>query len=211
MSKKAKNTAAKNTAAVAVAVVEATPVVVEAVGEYIAADAADAADAVVEAVARRKARIGAVALGFVDAEKWAASNAVDGAKVFMEVYGEDMTWTTVHAAHLKGEGRDLYARLMDTLKVANYSKPAMVWKRIREEAVKLAPKVFDATQEGAEGEGDAEVEGAREKVRRLCEKDIQAMYSRIKKAVDIDRDVLSLIPNLTAMAKQIGYTLKEPE
>lgn len=210
MAKKVKNTAAKNTAAPAVVEVVAAPVVVEAVGEYIEVDAANAANAEIEAAARRKMRIGVVALGFADAQKWTATNAVDGAMVFMEVYGEDMAWTTTHAANLKGEGRELYARLMEVLKTANYSKPAMVWKRIREEAVKLAPKVFDATQESAEGES-AEVEGAREKVRRLCEKDIQSMYNRIKKAEDVDRDVLSLLPDLTAMAKRIGLTLKEPE
>ena len=166
----------------------------------------DTNTAIDDAAARRLAAIAEVGAVAVKADVDGAACAVAGARVMLECYKGDTIWCHTRASDLEGEGRALYAALMKVLKEGNHSKPAMVWKRIREQALLLAPA------KGADGTPSVtEVESESDKVRRLCEKDIQSMYSRIKRAQDVDRDVLSLIPVLLGAAKQIGFQLKEPE
>lgn len=127
-------------------------------------------------------------------------------------------WVEVHASKLPAPIREWHRVLLADLQDAQYSAPNMMWKRVKARAVELLEKARKEANAGGEGEGEPEVEqveSAREKLRRLCEEDIQKLYSRLQKArvsveKEADIDLLALLPALRDMAETIGYKLVEP-
>lgn len=124
-------------------------------------------------------------------------------------------WIDLNATKLPAPIRVWHRALIADLEDAGYSKPPMMWKRIKERVLDVVKETRKATGEG-EGEPEVEqVESAREKLRRLCEEDIQKLYSRLQKArvsveKEADIDLLALLPALRDMAETIGYKLTEP-
>ena len=164
-----------------------------------------------KAIAREEQKAAFLAAGKLVGTGLAAAgiSAREAAGIVMTVCVQDKLpddWVSIDARKLPTVLREWHTALMDTLKADNYSAPNMVWKRIRAEGA--------AMYKAAAKKGPATVDtpaSKREKVRELTEKDIQSMYTRIKKAEDVDRSILNLLPTLRDMASSIGFTLKEPE
>lgn len=213
--------------------VETAPVAPETIGFQSAPEAAPVAtiDApvagtIVEGLTPEEARETARVKKFVGFGRNAAlgenlaSNSVHNmACMLLEVASENslgMTWTEVHATKLPPAIRVFHRGLIATLEDMDYSNPKQMWKRIRLKAVQLVEEAEAQAKKDAGIVEPEEAESTREKIRRLCEDDIQKMYSRIYKAArsnetDVDIDIMALMPMLVDMAESIGFNLAIPE
>ena len=166
------------------------------------------------AVRRRKAYLGALG-DMVSGESLSQFGGRTAAALCMQV-ATSSEWTELHASKLTGELRGFYDATKAYLEARDYSKPAVAWMRIRKYAAEAYEAMAKAEREKALAESGQQPavtkgESKADKCRRLCEEDIQAMYSRIQKAEDCDRDIMNLLPELRKMAKAIGYELREVE